>query len=88
MRYRIIKTVLNKAYNSITGIHAEFERENLYKSIGQFGNGSKIMYPWRVSNPKHIAIGDNTFICEGSRLDSYEVWGGTMGISLLVMGVI
>ena len=73
-KFRVVKHLINKVYKVVLGIHDQIERDSLIESMGSFGKNSYIEFPVNsYSGISKIFIGDNTYICSGSRMNIYGV---------------
>ncbi len=72
MRFILVKRMISKIVKDLRGVCQEVDCYDLYNAMKSIGANSKIMYPFRVSNPDRITIGSDTFICEGSRIDCLD----------------
>ena len=71
MRYRLIKKLIDKVYVTMQGIHGEIIYAKLLESLGKIGESTYICQPFKIARPSEVFIGNNVYICDGSRIDTY-----------------
>ena len=82
MRFRFVKKAINHIYETVSGIHAEIQFDKVLSEVGNWGEGSKIQFPYKISIPSKLYVGRNCFICEGARIDSNDLEYETSKISI------